>query len=62
LKQWRHFISQRNWQVAMALVLKTVVLLMVFNCRYKGFGFPVTKINCLLIVGCSLVLCSRHLL
>jgi hypothetical protein len=35
----------------MALVLKIVVLLMVFNCRYKGLGFPVTKINCLLDRG-----------
>jgi len=31
-----------------ALVLQIVILVMVCNCRYRGFGFPVTKINCLL--------------
>ena len=39
LKQWRHFVLQRKWQVAVALLLKIVILLVVFKCRYQGFGF-----------------------
>jgi len=32
----------------MALLLQKVILLMVCNCKHKGFRFPVTKINFLL--------------